>query len=143
MSKCNPKNERKKINRSMLGTLLGRGRGTGADPVVFRPGRAGFGGLGEDWRRVAGAVHYLGRRHGDVLRQWRSQDQAGHYFSETGTQPEPGTRRRFHPAGARLSLRQVAVPAGHMSHDGAGVGGDRLRPAHQGRGDPADDLVGR
>ena len=29
------KNESKKINRSMLGTLLGSGRGTGADSVVF------------------------------------------------------------------------------------------------------------
>ena len=86
-------NESKKINRSMLGAWLGSGRGTGADPVVFRPGRAGYGGLGEGWRRVAGAVHYLGRRHGDVLRQWRSQDQAGHYFSETGAQSEPDAGR--------------------------------------------------
>ena len=86
-------NESKKINRSMLGTLLGSGRGTGADPVVFRPGRAGFGGLSEGWRRIAGAVHYLGRRHVDVLRQWWSQDQAGHYFSETGAQSEPDAGR--------------------------------------------------
>ena len=87
------KNESEKINRSKLGAWLGSRRGAGTDPVVFRSGRAGFGRLGEGWRRLAGAVHYMGRRHGDLLRQRRTQDQVGHYFSETGAQSEPDAGR--------------------------------------------------
>ena len=137
------KNEGKKINHGVCSAWPGNRRCPGPDPAFFRPGRGGPGGPGEGRGRVAGAVHHLGRRHGNVLCQRRPQDPVRHHFPETGAQPEPDSRRRFHPAGARLPRRQVAVPARHFPDDGTGVGGDRIRPPYQGRGDPADDLVGR
>ena len=44
----------------------------------------GVGGRGQDDRRVAGAVHYLGWRHGDLLCQWRLKTKSGSIFQKQG-----------------------------------------------------------
>ena len=67
----------------------------------------------------------------------------GQHLPRPGSQAEPEGRRRLRPTSARLSQRQVTLPARHLSHDGHGQRSHRPGPAHRRCGGHAIDLVGR